>query len=251
MSSLKRIFSRPDLQVDMAATAKDALDLIEQGTYDIILLDVHLPDQDGFELFMHLQSLPRSKDTPVIFLTGQDDVSDKVTAFTLGAEDYIVKPFNPLELRARIDAKLKRALSARHSENILALDALTLNSPQRKAFVLSEGKSKDIHLSHLEFSLLWHLAKSPDRIFSRDHLLNSIWGNDVYVADRTVDVHICGIRKKLGSLSQVIESVPGVGYRFSMNVLKKNREPQADPSPDSRKSHPLRQIADPMSSDRI
>jgi two-component system phosphate regulon response regulator PhoB len=199
----------------IASTAAEARKCLETQEFELILLDIGLPDGDGFELCGELQANEKTRFVPVMFLTGKTEVTYKVTAFAMGADDYIEKPFNALELRARVAAKLKKTAIHRESGQILTRGKLRLDATTQRASLLNDGGSATpIHLTPNEFKLLFHLAKAEDRIFTRDQLLSAIWGENAEVFDRTVDSNISAIRRKLGSLAYYIESVQGQGYRF-------------------------------------
>lgn len=198
-----------------ASTAEEARDLSQQRAFDLILLDITLPGQDGLEFFNEMQTEELWKSTPVIFLTGNVDVSTKVAAFALGADDYIVKPFNALELRARVEAKLKRAAARAEANHIVRKGDLQLDASTQRAYTLESGEPQAIRLTPREFKLLFHLARNEEHILSRAQLLDAVWGDGSEVYDRTVDTHLSSMRKKLGALARYIESVPGAGYRFS------------------------------------
>ena len=202
-----------------ATNAAQGLDLAKKNRFDLILLDIGLPDQTGYELFLELKKNPNSKNVPVIFLTGKAEVADKVMAFSLGAEDYIVKPFHPIEFRARVESKLRKSKDEETKKHTHRVHHFIFDLGIQRAFKSTGGEAasqKDLGLTPLEYKLFFHLAKNPGRIFSRDQLLNKIWGSEVHVYDRTVDAHICTLRRKLDDDSLCIESVPGIGYRFSI-----------------------------------
>jgi DNA-binding response OmpR family regulator len=203
------------VEVTAVTTAAQALSTLKIREFDLILLDLRLPDRDGFELYVEIQKQPLAKKTAVFILTGKADASDKVTAFSLGAEDYIVKPFQVLEFKARVEAKLRRIRHAFSADEALEIGGLEISLPLQKVyFKTNAGKKLDLDLSPIEFKLFFHLAKHPGQVYSREQLLSSVWGSDVHVYDRTVDAHICTLRRKLGERSRYVESVPGVGYRF-------------------------------------
>ena len=189
---------------DGAAAVQEVL----EHDYDLVLLDVMLPGMDGFEVIQKIQS----KGTPVIFLTALQDVTDKVKGLRLGAEDYIVKPFEPKELVARVKAVLRRYEPKQEEDkNILKFGELEINLSNYS--VLYHGKSLDFPPK--EFELLSFLAQHPNRVFTREQLLDRIWGYE-YVGDtRTVDVHVKRIREKLNSEDEWgIRTVWSVGYKF-------------------------------------
>lgn len=211
----KQAIIKPDIEVDVASNVAQAIQFLGSQPYHLILLDLHLPDGDGLDLFKKIQQSVDTKNIPVIFMTGTADIEEKVTAFSLGAEDYIVKPFHPLEFRARIEAKLKKFESQKTRSDVLVFGALTIDTLSHQV-KLHEGKElTELELTQLEFKLLLYFVRHAEKTFTREHLLKSVWSKGVHVSDRTVDVHICELRKKLGPIGHWIESVPGSGYRLS------------------------------------
>jgi two-component system phosphate regulon response regulator PhoB len=217
----KQAIIKPSVEVDVVENASDAIKILAQQNYHLIILDLHLPDRDGFDLFLELQRSIETRNIPVIFMTGTSDVTEKVTAFSLGAEDYIVKPFHPLEFRARIESKLKKYENQKSRTDFLSFGNLTINTLSHKATLHENGKTTELELTHLEYKLLLHFVHHSETIFTREQLLNSVWSKGVHVSDRTVDVHICELRKKLGKLGRCIESVSGAGYRLSHSPKSK------------------------------
>ncbi len=213
--AVSTVLRKEDLQLDFASTGKEARERLTLQDYDLILLDVNLPDISGFDLLLEFQQNPKTQNVSVIFLTAADEPTEKVTAFSMGAEDYIVKPFNSLEFRARIQAKLIKLAS--HVATITRGDIL-IDLKAHKAFRLMPNDVKnDLGLTHREYLLLHQLAKSEDQVFSREQLLQAVWGNNIHVFDRTVDVHICSLRKKIGPSGKFIEAVHSAGYRFHIS----------------------------------
>jgi two-component system phosphate regulon response regulator PhoB len=192
------------------STAKKFLSL---SSYDIILLDVNLPDGNGIEL---CQELFAADPTVTIFiLTSEDSLSDKVLGFSAGAEDYITKPFSTLELRARVEAKLKRKELLKQNRNQLNWKEVKVNITNQEVQILHNGSYKKIELTALEFKLLTYLGSKEGQVIKRDTILNDIWGVNVHVYSRSVDTHISKLRKKLEDVAHIIESVHGAGYKFN------------------------------------
>lgn len=214
-SSLKVVHSAlvgEELQIVVARTIAEARKITdEQTNFDLILLDITLPDGEGSILMEHWATSPRMRRTPVVFLTGKEDVETKVAAFAAGADDYIVKPVSPRELKARIEARLRRAVSA---PEIIRRGSLALHFPMMRATVMQDGVEAPIELTAKEFRLVALLAQNEGQIYSRSELVKAVWGKDMDVVNRTVDSHICGARRKLGPAGKYIESVTGSGYRF-------------------------------------
>jgi len=202
-------------QIHRATTADEGFKIIEKNKIDLILLDITLPGRDGYSLMVQLQSSLKFKNIPVICLTGRKDITDKVTAFKLGADDYILKPFDPLELRARVEAKLSKIQDKREVAELISMGDLRTDRSVHRVSIVENGNEKIVSLTPIEFKLLCHMARQPDRPFTRDQLLAAAWSDHTNIYDRTVDVHICGLRRKLLSLSYYVKAVAGVGYKLS------------------------------------
>ncbi len=180
---------------------------------DVIILDIGLPDANGHEICARLQADPRTRDLPVLFLSASAEIRDKLAAFSLGAEDYIEKPFDPAELRARVHARLTRSQGRRDAREVFEKFGLRFEVEQHCAFRTDADGGNNLDLTPHEFRLLYHFARHERQAFSRSELLRAAWG-DTFVTERTVDAHVAHLRRKLGSLPCRIESVRGVGYRF-------------------------------------
>lgn len=197
-------------------TARDGKKALEQAKLkpDLILLDIMMPEMDGLEVCKHLKRDPATAAIPVIFLTAKGTEFDEVLGLELGADDYIVKPIGVRSLLARVKAALRRGdpVTARgvSSSEILRVDKLEINVPNYTA----KADTRELSLTRREFETLVYLARNRGRVITRETLLNVVWGENVRVVDRTVDVHVSKIREKLGALSDYIETVKGVGYRM-------------------------------------
>jgi len=177
---------------------------------DLIILDLMLPDMDGTQVLRTLKGDDRTRPIPVIFLSARTDEVDRVVGFELGAEDYVAKPFSPRELMLRVRALLRRHGDA-DDQSPLRVGGLVLEPAGHRVVVDQEP----VTLTATEFRLLLYLMRRPGRVLERDHLLDAVWGQEVYVTPRTVDTHIQRLRQKLGAAGRHIETVRGVGYRFS------------------------------------
>ena len=205
-----------DIELVCAGTLTEAEEQIRLNSdFQLILLDLVLPDGEGLHLLDQRQSSAELRRTPGVLLTGNEYLQSKVSAFELGAEDYLVKPVDPRELRARVEMHLRKTEWREAVQDTLHLGRLTLNFPMMRASLKeSEGKETPIELTAKEFRLLALLAKHQGQIFTRTQLVKEIWGGDMHVVNRTVDSHICGARRKLGPAGEYIESITGTGYRF-------------------------------------
>ncbi|SFN38528.1 phosphate regulon transcriptional regulator PhoB [Xenorhabdus japonica] len=180
---------------------------------DLVLLDWMLPGGSGTQLIRQMKRDNNTKTIPVIMLTARTEEEDRVRGLDVGADDYITKPFSPKELIARVKAVLRR-LSPMEAEDIIDMDGLILDPSSHR--VSSQGQ--DLEMGPTEFKLLHFFMTHPERVYSREQLLNYVWGTDVYVEDRTVDVHIRRLRKALeiGNHDKMVQTVRGTGYRFSI-----------------------------------
>jgi len=212
---LKYNFEKEDYVVHTARNGREAL-VQAEALPDLIILDVMMPELDGWEVCKTLRSAPKTQAIPVIFLTAKDSEFDEVLGLELGAEDYVTKPVNVRSLLARIRKVLRRhrGSAAKPEEGLIQIGDLHIHAEN---YMVTIG-SKEIHFPRREFQVLLFLARHPDRVIRRETLLNEIWGEDVYVVDRTVDVHIRKVREKLGTHAHLIETVKGVGYRFKKDL---------------------------------
>jgi two-component system phosphate regulon response regulator PhoB len=195
-----------------ADSAEDALRLVQEALPDLILMDWMLPGASGIELARRLRSDKRTKEIPIIMLTARTDEQDKLLGLDTGADDYITKPFSPRELNARIKAVLRRR-APQMTDDIVEGGGLRLDPATHRIY----GKGTPLDLGPTEFRLLHFFMTHPERVYSRVQLLDQIWGDHVYVEERTVDVHIRRLRKALEppGLDHLIDTVRGSGYRFS------------------------------------
>lgn len=199
-------------QLTFARTIKDALRLLSTDSFSLMLLDIELPDGSGFEILAQLQE--KLKDLPVICLTGKKDFGSKVSAFSLGVDDFIQKPFDPREVKLRVDAKLRKLTSARQEGQMLRVGDLSFSSEEQRLQRSSDNKF--IGLTAHEFRIFQLLARTPNKVFKRVEILDRVWTDSVSVTDRTVDVHISNLRRKLRGTRVSIETVIGTGYRLSI-----------------------------------
>ncbi len=202
-----------EFEVLAAYNGKEALALVENSP-DLILLDIMMPEMNGFEVCKQLKQNTATAKIPVIFLTAKENEIDEILGLELGADDYIHKPLSPRKVIARVKSVIRRSNveADRHSkldETIkfknLEVDAVTHSVKINK---------KEIFFPKKEFQLLHFLIANRGRVFSREILLNQIWGENIYVVDRTVDVHVAKVREKLGEYNEYIETIKGLGYRF-------------------------------------
>lgn len=203
----------PLLQIDWSEDLAQAEAFLKKNQYDLILLDIELPDGSGFNLCSKIQMM--SPELPIFFLTAHDDLSEKVMGFSAGADDYITKPFNPMELKARVDAKLKKREVLKQTSDILKWKEIEIDKSSQEVSIRQNNEMQPIELTALEFKLLTYFASRAGEVIDRETLLDEIWGKDVHVYSRSVDTHVSKLRKKLDEVSDIIESVHGAGYKFN------------------------------------
>lgn len=194
-----------------------ALRLLERESVDLILLDLMLPELDGWQV---CRKVRETSEIPIIMLTAKDDEVDTILGLKLGADDYITKPFSPRELVARVEAVLRRAnrLSG-GAKNVLTFPGLTIDLARRQV----KANGEDLEVSPKEFEILWEMGQRPGQVYSRESLLDKIWGYDYYGTTRTVDVHIKRLRAKMDQAQpqfSYIQTVWGVGYKFEVTPIE-------------------------------
>ena len=194
--------------------AYDGLETLEKikENPDLILLDIMMPKMDGYEVCKKIRATKGFEHTPIIFLTAKAGEVNEIKGLELGASDYIQKPISPRKLIARVKANLRSSGKDGGKKSPPRIKIGPLMIDKEKYEVTIDGKLKIF--PRKEFEVLYYLANNPGRVFGREVLLKDVWGPEVYVVDRTVDVHIRKIREKLGDYSDLIETVKGVGYRF-------------------------------------
>ena len=202
-----------ELNVTAVASAELALQTLADKTMDLLVLDWMLPGISGVELARRLKNDPHYKQLPIILLTARGEEADKIRGLEIGADDYMTKPFSPKELVARIKAVMRRSGKLTESGQI-SVDNIVLDPEQHRLSI--EGKILEI--SPTEFKLMQFFMSNPDKVYSRTHLLDQVWGRSVYIEERTVDVHIRRLRKILADYGRedLIQTVRGFGYRFSI-----------------------------------
>jgi two-component system phosphate regulon response regulator PhoB len=198
-----------------ASSIAEGEKVLKNNKVDAIILDLMLPDGSGLTLCRDIKSDPQTKDIPVIILTAKTEEVDRVVGFELGADDYVTKPFSVRELILRVKAILKRGVSPDtvSEDSAYSFGGLRLNIDAHQIFINDD----EVSLTALEFRLLKHLIDRRGRVQTRDQLLEDVWGYSSEVTTRTVDTHIKRLREKLGPIGDYIQTIRGVGYRFSRN----------------------------------
>jgi len=203
--------SKEGFEVLTADSGEAALEIMQKNQPDLILLDLMLPGIDGLELCRLAKESERTKQIPIVMLTAKGEEADIVAGLEIGAEDYITKPFSPRVLLARIRTVLRRKARPSSSESdVIRIHGIEINPGRREVRI--DGKPAD--LTYTEFNILHFLARRPGWVFTRSQIVESIHGEEYPVTDRSVDVQVVGLRKKMGSAGTCIETVRGVGYRF-------------------------------------
>ena len=201
-----------DLKVTSVPDGSSALAEVKRRLPDLILLDLMLPKVDGLEVCRLLKSDPETKNVPIIMITAKGEEVDRIVGLELGADDYIIKPFSPREVVLRVRSVLKRSVADFQKEITAKIEAngVIIDIDRRQV----NYKGKSIDLTATEFDLLSILAKAPGRVFTRNLLMDMVWGQDYYGVDRTVDTHMSRLRRKLGGGGKNLQTVHGIGYRF-------------------------------------
>ena len=202
---------REGYNVSCAASGEEALRLAQSEIPDLLVQDLMLPGIDGLEVTKILKNDSRTKDIPIVMLTAKGEEADIVTGLELGADDYITKPFSPRVLVARVRAVLRRKVKEYKEETpVLRIHDIVIHPGRHEVLV----NDKPVQLTLTEFGILNYLARRPGWVFTRSQIMDAVKGEDYFVTDRSVDVQIVGLRKKLCNAGKYIETVRGVGYRF-------------------------------------
>jgi len=201
-----------DLKVTSVPDGSSALAEVKRRLPDLILLDLMIPKVDGLEVCRLLKGEPETKNVPIIMITAKGEEVDRIVGLELGADDYIIKPFSPREVVLRVRSVLKRSVANSQKEITAQIEAngVIIDIDRRQV----NYKGKPIDLTATEFDLLLILAKTPGRVFTRNLLMDLVWGQDYYGVDRTVDTHMSRLRQKLGGGGKNLQTVHGIGYRF-------------------------------------
>jgi len=198
--------------VEIAKDGIEAIETAKRTLPELIIMDIMMPRMDGVDACRHIRKLPELINTHIIFLTARVEEYSEIAAFDSGADDYLMKPIKPRALMSRVNAYFKKSVRSTEQVNILSFGKLKID---RVSYRVTLG-DKVINMPKKEFELLYFLAQKPDQVFSREILLKNIWGTDVYVLARTVDVHVRKVREKIGDI--YIKTVMGVGYKFEPDM---------------------------------
>jgi two-component system alkaline phosphatase synthesis response regulator PhoP len=210
---LKHYLGKESFSLQHASDGFSGLKQARTESFDLIILDIMLPEMDGLEVCKELRADPKTASVPIIMLTAKTEEMDKIVGLELGADDYITKPFSPRELLARVKAVLRRVDRKPEAEKVYRYGRLALDTSKHEVAV----DARPVELTSKEFALLECLLRSKGRVLSRDYLMDQVWGYDYYGGMRTVDVHIRRLREKIPLLSEAIQTVKNVGYKLQPN----------------------------------
>lgn len=201
-----------------ARSVEEAIVYVKSKSFDCVLVDMSLPERSFILLLNEVLSDERYEKTPVLCMGESDDVTDRVTVLDMGVDDFIVKPFNPMEFRARIENKIKKSIKSRTESQVTAIGNMSIDHTRHRVVVRDGQVEVEVPVTQTEFKLLTCLARTPEQVYSREQLLSSAWGSESGVLERVVDVHICLLRKKLGEkCSHTVKALSGVGYKLTIN----------------------------------
>jgi two-component system alkaline phosphatase synthesis response regulator PhoP len=197
-------------QIFTASNGKEAIFKAKKEIPDLIIMDVMMPEMDGMEACENIRKIPELSNVIITFLTARSEDYSQVAGFDVGADDYITKPIKPKLLVSKVKALLRRSVEADQDSETLNVGGIEINREEYK--IVMEGK--EISLPRKEFELFYLLASKPGKVFKRDEILDKVWGNEVVVGGRTIDVHIRKLREKIGE--ELFKTIKGVGYKFEV-----------------------------------
>lgn len=209
-SLIKYNLQKEGFEVEYFLTPEDFIQVHKKENFDLLVLDLMLPGMNGLEILRLIKNTPEKSQIPIIILTARDMEGDKVLGLELGADDYITKPFGIRELIARIKAVLRRTKNHSHPKKTINIEGITLDTESFTLYV----DNKKIEITKTEFYILKTLIENKSKVFTREELLDKLWGNEKIVVDRTIDVHIKRLRDKLGPYGRFLKTVRGIGYTF-------------------------------------
>jgi two-component system phosphate regulon response regulator PhoB len=213
---LKYNMEKEGFEVATAADGQEGLNRAQLMQPDLVVLDLMLPVIEGYEVCRQLRSDPKTQAARILMLTARSDEVDEIVGFSMGADDYVTKPFKIKPLVHRIKALLRRGQSAETASDQVEIAGLQIDRVQHSC----KAEGRELHLTPTEFRLLWTLVRNPGRPYSRHELMDRCRGEDANALERTIDVHVRSLRQKLGERSELVETVRGVGYRFRHEVVE-------------------------------
>jgi len=206
-----------DYNIVSALSISEAEVALSQMHFNALLLDVQLPDGDGLRLLAKLDQDENFQRVPVLIFSNHSEISNKVMAFALGAEDFISKPFDPIELKARVSSKIRKQELNLEKSNHRKLGNILIDFDRQKVFAVDRLLEKDLGLTSIEIKILSLLTKRLDQVYSREQIMDQIWGN-TYISDRTVDSHVAHLRSKIENTNLYIETAKTFGYRAVLKL---------------------------------
>ncbi len=215
--------SLTDYLVHKAKSLKEAEKELSQYSFSALIMDIELPDGDGLRFLSQIMQQEKYKKIPVLVLSHHVEISNKVMAFSVGAEDFIGKPFDPIELNIRLTAKIKRRDAEQDEQKIRKIADVLLDFDRQKSFQVVGFKEVDLNLTSIELKIFSTLTKRLEQVYSRDQLMNLVWG-ETFISDRTVDSHIAHLRQKIEPTAIAIETSKNFGYRAAMKTNMKNKK---------------------------
>lgn len=207
----------PDYELVCASTLGEAKSLLAKVDFCAMVIDIQLPDGDGLRFLTQIHKEDKAKRIPVLILSSHTEISNKVMAFSYGADDFVGKPFDPIELNARLSAKVRKSTNEDEESQLRRFGNLLLDFFRQKAFRMTNGIEQDLGLTSIELKILSLLTKRTEQVYSREQIMNQVWG-DTFIADRTVDSHIAHLRQKIDGTPVEIVTAKNFGYRA---VVKK------------------------------
>jgi len=202
----------PEHTLVWAQTMAEARQVFDES-FEIALIDVSLPDGSGYEFCHWVRAERRNSSLPILFISANSAVENRITGFSVGGDDYISKPINAVELQLRIQNKLNRGKAG---AAVVTRGGLGVDIATQRARVYGTSEPRDLDLTPIEFKILYAFMTEPNKVFDRDELISKIWGEDVHVFHRSVDTHVSKLRKKLGTKAALIKSIHGIGYKFTL-----------------------------------
>jgi two-component system phosphate regulon response regulator PhoB len=203
-------------ELTCVSTLAEARECMSNSFFQLILLDLSLPDGSGLDLCREFQRQLIDSDTPVIMLTGRSQPSDLVQGFSVGADDYMTKPFHPAELLARVDAKILKSKLRAENRDIIQRGPLRFDIAALRLYLNGDDRETQVDVTPVEFRMLLKLAQNCRRALSRRELMSSVWGENIHIEDRSIDKHISSIRKKISPYHSSLKTINGVGYELSV-----------------------------------
>jgi len=199
-------------------SVEEAILMIKAQTFDGVLIDMSLPERSYLLILKEVLNSERYEKTSVFCMSESEDIADRVAVLDMGVDDFLIKPINQLEFRARVENKIKKRIKLKVGSQVTAIGNMSIDHARHRVVVRDGQLELEVPVTQTEFKLLTCLARAPEQVYSREQLLSSAWGNESEVLERVVDVHICLLRKKLGEkCSHTVKALSGVGYKLTLN----------------------------------